>query len=57
MSNNATPRSAVEAHLAKTCRDAGLGVMVSLFEVLLDRETVDEQALLGVTAEDVTELY
>lgn len=50
---------AVEAtqHVAAVCKEAGLGVMLAVFEVVDDREDVSVEALMSLTAEDVTRMY
>ncbi len=47
----------VRDHLAEICKDAGLGVMAGLFDVIVDREEVSDDTLLALDESDVTELY
>ena len=46
-----------QKHIETICEEAGLGVMVQVFEIVRDREEVPEEAILGLDAEDVTQLY
>lgn len=47
----------VAAHLAEVCKQAGLGSMTDIFQVIRDREVVRPQALMQLDADDVTYLY
>ena len=44
-------------HLQRICREAGLEVMQGIFDVVWNREEIDEATLLLLTHEDVTHLY
>lgn len=48
----------LNAHLAKVSEEAGLGgIMPAVFELLIDRESVDVQKFRALDPSDVTELY
>lgn len=50
-------KDVVQKHIEQVCKDAGLGVMVQVYEIIQDRESVSTRALLGLTAEVVDEHY
>ena len=50
-------RGPVGAHIEQICNEAGLGVMVQVFEIIHDRESVTEEDLLALTADDVLGFY
>jgi len=45
------------AHFDEVCQEAGLGVMVQVYEIISDRGDVEESTLLALTAEDVENHY
>lgn len=45
------------AHIRRICDEAGLGVMVQVFEIIHDRERVSDEALFALTADDVYGFY
>ena len=47
----------VRDHLYEISKDAGLGMMTGIFDVLMDREEVPEERLLALDESDVTEFY
>lgn len=47
----------IDEHIEQVCADAGLGVMVQVYEIIRDRESVPDSTLLDLTTEDVTEHY
>jgi hypothetical protein len=47
----------VQEHIETICEEAMLGVMVQVLEIVRDREEVPEESLLGLDADDVTEMY
>lgn len=47
----------MRAHLHGVANRAGLGVMAEVLEVVVDREVIDDQALLLVSSDDIRNLY
>lgn len=47
----------VSAHIEAICDQAGLGVMVQVVEIIRDRESVTDDALLALDADDVDAFY
>ena len=43
--------------IKQTCEEAGLPVMLGLFEIMLDREEVTEEQLDELTVDQVEEFY
>lgn len=46
-----------EERVRATCAQAGLEAMAGILVIVRDRENVDEQALLELAPEQVTDLY
>ena len=47
----------VDDHVKTICKEAGLGMMRGVFDVLLDREAITYPKVLTLTGDDVYELY
>lgn len=47
----------IDDHVNKICEEAGLGVMVQVFQIIADREEVTDEQLMALTADDVNGYY
>lgn len=47
----------VAEHIANICEQAGLQIMEQVLDVVMDREEVTTERLLGLTADDIYPLY
>jgi len=50
-------RDTLDKHLTYICREAGLDMMIGVFDVLINRETLTPRQLMALTAADITGLY
>lgn len=46
-----------DTHIQRICAEAGLGVMVQVYEIVCDREERTDEELLALTADDVESHY